>query len=138
MLELFEQQNPEVLLRKRRIDQRHGHALEREVPVGEPGILPLVRHREHAHRVQMPPGHVADLAPARGRRMLRIVAVQPLVDVEQIYLLRPQHAGKRLPLNQALVRLARGDESNRKTRRLLSAEGDNLVDVIERRGGANR
>ena len=42
----------------------NGDAVEREVPGGEPGVLPLVRHRHDAHRVQVPPVLVADRAGA--------------------------------------------------------------------------
>ncbi len=46
------------------IDQRERDAVERQIPGREPRILPLVRHREDAHRVQMPPVRVADAVAA--------------------------------------------------------------------------
>ena len=55
VLELLEQQHPELILGELRVDERERHALKREVPRGEPGVLPLVGHRHHAHRVQVAP-----------------------------------------------------------------------------------
>src|SRR5438132_2674956 len=49
MLKLFKQQEPQLLLRELRIDQRERHAMKRQIPRGEPRILPLIGHRQHAH-----------------------------------------------------------------------------------------
>src|SRR2546428_10181849 len=49
MLKLLKQQEPQLLLRELRIDQRERHAMKRQIPRGEPRILPLIRHRQHAH-----------------------------------------------------------------------------------------
>ena len=55
----------------------------------------------------MPPANVAD-PPARvGGRQPRVVAFQPVVDVEEIDLLGPEHAGEGLALDQLLVRRGR-------------------------------
>ena len=60
VLELLEQQQPELLLGELGIDQRQRRAVEGEVPGREPRVLPLVRHGHHAHRVEVPPVRVAD------------------------------------------------------------------------------
>ena len=49
VLKLFKEQQPQLLLREFWIDQRERHAMKREIPCSEPRILPLVRHRQHAH-----------------------------------------------------------------------------------------
>ena len=77
MLELLEQQDPELLLGVLRIDQGEGDALEGQVPGGEPGVLPLVGHGHHPHRVEVPPVLVADLAARLGGGGIGVVAVEP-------------------------------------------------------------
>ena len=111
MLELFEEQHPELVLRELGIDEREGDGLEGEVPGGEPGILPLVGHAHDPQGVEVPPVGVADRATARRRRRGRIVAVEPLCDVEDVVLLRPEQARDRPPLHVLLVvgRAARRD-----------------------------
>ena len=47
MLELLEEQKPELVLRELRVDQRERDALEGEIPGREPGIFPGVGHGEH-------------------------------------------------------------------------------------------
>src|ERR1700720_2663026 len=103
MLKLFKQQEPQLLLRELRINERERDAMKGQIPGGEPRILPLVRHRQHAHRVQVQPTRVATAAARLRRRPVGIVAVEPNVDVIKIDLLTPEHAGESLPLNATLV-----------------------------------
>ncbi len=103
VLELLEQHEPELLLREIRVDQRNGDGVKGEVPGREPGVFPLVRHRQHAHRVQVPPVLVADLAARHRWRQPRVVAVEPLVDVEDVVLLGPHQPGEGLTLHPPLV-----------------------------------
>ena len=70
--------------RTRASTRANDDSVERQVPGGEPGILPLVGHGHHPHRVQVPPVLVADVPPRRGRRPVGIVAVEPDVDVEEV------------------------------------------------------
>ena len=65
MLKLLEQQQPQVLFRKVRIDERERHTVKREIPCGEPRVLPLVGQREHAHRVEVAPVRVANAQRVR-------------------------------------------------------------------------
>ena len=102
MLELLEEHQPELLLRERGVDEREDDALEGEVPRREPWVLPRVRHGEDAHRVEVPPPRIARVLPFVGRRRARVVAVEPDVDVVQVALLRPEHAGERLALDVLL------------------------------------
>ena len=111
MLELLEQQQPQIVLRELRVDQRERDGMERQVPRGEPRILPFVGHRKDPHRVQVAPVSIADVARVSRRRRERIVAIEPNVHVEEVELLAPQHAGERLALHELLVgaRLRRMD-----------------------------
>ena len=47
VLELLEEQKPELVLRELRVDQRERDALEGEIPGREPGVFPGVGHGEH-------------------------------------------------------------------------------------------
>ena len=71
----FAGQQHELVLGEIRVDQREGHAVEREVPGGVPRVFPLVRHRDDVGVVEMPPIGVAAVQPrpraaaaAAGRR----------------------------------------------------------------------
>ena len=64
VLELLEQQDPELVHGVPGVDQGVADAVERQVPGGEPGILPLVGDRHHPQRVQVPPVLVPDRAAA--------------------------------------------------------------------------
>ena len=103
VLELLEEQEPELLLGEAAVHEGEGHAVEGEVPRREPRVLPLVRHRHDAHRVQVPPVDVADVLARGGRRPSRVVPAQPVVDVEQVDLLRPEERSEGLPLDELLV-----------------------------------
>ena len=96
-------QEQQLLLGKLGVDHGQGDAVEREVPRGEPGVLPLVGHREHVARVEVPPVGVAAARSTGWRSRLGRIARQPAPDVEAEELLRPEHAGERLPLHVALV-----------------------------------
>ena len=133
VLELLKQKHPELILGELRVNQRERHALEREVPCGEPRILPLVGHRHHPHRVQVAPAAVADRAPRRRRRLRRIIAVEPARHVEQVALLAPQEPRQRAALHEPLVGggLVRGQPGVERVG-LGLARGDDRVDGGER------
>ena len=61
----FAEQEQHLMLRRRRIDVGEHDAVEREVPGGEPRVLPRVRHGDDVVGVEMPPSGVA---PGRGGR----------------------------------------------------------------------
>ena len=97
------QQQDELVLGIVRIDQGQWHAVEGQVPGRVPGILPLIRHRDHVLVVQVGPVAVAPaLALLRRRRTCRI-ALQPGTQVVVIVLLGPEQPGKRLPLHVARI-----------------------------------
>ena len=93
----------QLVLRRRRMGLREHDAVEREIPRGEPRVLPLVGHREDVVAVQVPPlGVPPGLARGR-RRRLRRVALEPARDVVVIELLAPDHAGERLAHDRGFV-----------------------------------
>ena len=93
---LAQHQN-DLILGELRIDVRERRAMKAQVPRGEPGELPFVGHRDHVAREEMPPFMVAGLATIGGRRRLGRVAFEPVRHHVVVVLLRPQHAGERLP-----------------------------------------
>ena len=82
VLKLLEQQHPEIFLGEFRIDQGERDALEGQIPGGKPGKLPLVRHGQDAHGIQVAPVDVPTaFAGLRGRRVW-VIALEPAGDVE--------------------------------------------------------
>jgi len=104
----FPAQHDQLVLGEGRIQVGEGHAVEGQVPGGEPGILPLVRHRDDVEPVEVtPPGVPPVLAPGR-RFGLGRIAVQPPVDGVVVQLLTPQQAGTRLPQHHRFLRAGAG------------------------------
>ena len=83
----------ELLLGEVRINQNQSQAMKSQVPVGVPGILPLVRHRDNLVIEHMSPVSVADRDVAFGY-WKGMVFRQPARDIEMIVLLAPQHASE--------------------------------------------
>src|SRR5437868_1011297 len=77
--------------------------MEGKVPGGEPGIFPLVRHRDDVASQKVTPSTVAALFAAFGRRRLQRIPVEPFPHIEVIKLLAPQHPGKGLALYAARI-----------------------------------
>ena len=135
VLELLEEEEPELVLGECGVDQREGHALECQVPSRKPRIFPLVGHRHHAQRVEMPPVAVADRQAAGGGRGGWIVSVEPFVHVEDVALLRPQQPCQRPPLHEPLVfRGLRWRDGRIEPLGLVLPRLDDRIDVVE---GAN-
>ena len=97
------QQQDELPLGEVGVDQGERDAVEGQVPGGEPGVLPLVRHRDDVGVVEVAPVRVAAVPALRRRRRPGRVAVQPALDVVVVELLGPDQPGERLPLDQPLV-----------------------------------
>ena len=96
-------QQQQLVLGELGVDHGEGHAVEGEVPRGEPRVLPLVGHRDHVGVVQMAPLVVAAVSTGLGRRRQRRIAVEPALDIEVEELLRPQHPGERLAQHGGFV-----------------------------------
>ena len=81
----------------------------------------------------MPPVAIADRQPASGGRGGGIVAVEPLVHVEDVALLRPQQACQRPPLHEPLVlRGLRWRDGCVEPLGLVLPRLDDKIDVVER------
>ena len=104
VLEPLPAQQHELVLRERGVDVRERDAVERQVPRGEPRVLPGVGHGEHVVGVEGAPAGVAAAVALLRRRGLGRVAVEPGGDVVVVELLAPQHPGERLAHHQRLVR----------------------------------
>jgi hypothetical protein len=102
------EQHLHLLLGEVDVDERQRSAVEREVPRREPGVLPLVRHRDDVAGDHVEPRHVAD-RPGRVAHVPRVDAVlaQPAVDVVLVVLLAPQQAGQRLAHHHRAVGIER-------------------------------
>src|SRR5277367_230858 len=70
-----------------------------KIPCRKPWIFPFIWHRYDIGSYEVTPLAVAPMLTALGRRGLRRIAIQPLLDIEAIVLLAPQHAGEGLTLN---------------------------------------
>ncbi len=90
-----------------RVDHRQRHGMEREVPRGVPGVLPLVRHRDDVVVDHVRPLRVADVVPRRRAQRVRGVLAKPHVEVEGVVLLGPQHPRQSLPHDHRPVRVQR-------------------------------
>src|SRR5215469_5899901 len=103
-----------------------------EVPRCEPGVFPLVRHRHDIGDHKVAPIAVAPALPVlRGRRLTRI-PVEPMLHVEIIKLLVPQHSGKGLTLYPSHVLV--GDASLQgsiKDVRLANAPRENIIEAVK-------
>ena len=77
--------------------------VERQVPGRVPGVLPLVGHRDDVAVQHVEPLGVPDAAAAAAEQRMRLVLLQPAVEVEVVVLLRPEHPGERLAVDAALV-----------------------------------
>jgi len=131
--EPFTAEQDELVLRKRRVDVRERHRVERKVPRREPGVLPRVRHRKNVVGVKVPPPAVADrLVPRRGRRLAG-VTVKPERDVVAVELLAPHHSGKCLAGEQRL--LGWGFARDQATVERVSFLGAGVAGLFERRPG---
>ena len=132
VLEPLAPQQDQLLLGKLGIELRQRDAVERQIPGREPGVLPLVGHRDDVGGVEVLPGAVAPALAAGWRRWLGRVAAQPLRDIVGVELLRPEHTGEGLALDQPHIvvqarRLERGVEGVG----LGLALGEDGVEVVE-------
>ena len=111
-------QQEQLLLGEGGVDVGQRDAVEGEVPRRVPRVLPRVGHRDDVAVVEVPPAGVAP-GEAGGRRGgTGRVAVQPLLHVVVVELLRPQHPGHGLAQDHGLVGGGRvGVSARRRSRR---------------------
>ena len=105
------QHEAELLLAEIRVDERQGEHVEGEVPGRVPGVLPLVRHRDHIAVVHVVPVLVAGCNLPRRLEGVGPALLQPPVHVVVVELLGPEHARQRLPhhVRRVGVEGGRGD-----------------------------
>ena len=136
MLEPFPAEQDQLVLGERRVDMGQRHAVEGQIPGGEPGVLPFVRHRHDVERVETTPPGVAAVEPGVRRPRLGRVAVQPARHVVVVELLAPQHPGEGLAHHQRLVgRRGRGRQLGVELVGLRPAPGEHLVEGRAQRRG---
>src|SRR5260370_7624363 len=71
------QHEDQLFLGTVRINQRQCNAMERKVPGGVSGILPLVRHADYVGVIEMDPCFVAPTGSISGRRRLLAASRKP-------------------------------------------------------------
>src|SRR5271170_599552 len=96
------QQEEKLILRKLRINSRHGNHVERRVPRSEPGVLPLIGHRKDVSAEEVTPGFRL-FHPLRWWCDLCGITAHPSLSDEVIKLLAPKQAGKGLSGDVALL-----------------------------------
>src|SRR5262252_1090696 len=103
-----------------------------QVPRGEPGKFPLVRHRHEVGGDEVTPMTVASALATLGRRRLSRIAVEPTQHVEVIKLLVPQHPRQRLTLYPAYVLVGNASlQRGVKGTGLGKARRENIIEVGE-------
>jgi hypothetical protein len=103
VLEPLPAHDEELVLGEGRVDMGERDRVERQVPRGEPRVLPLVGHREDVGGVEVAPGRIAAGQAAGRRRWAGGVAVEPAADVVRVELLAPEHPRERLAHDHRLV-----------------------------------
>ncbi len=116
-----------LLLGEVGVHDRERERVEGQVPGRVPGVLPLVGHRDdvlvhHMEPLRVPRGTIP------GMEGVGVVFVQPVVAVEEVELLAPQHAGDGLAHHVGRVR-GDGRRGHRAVERvrLLQPDGYGLV-----------
>ena len=124
----IKQHQAQLLLSELGIQPRDRRRVEGEVPGGEPGVLPLVRHRDHVGAEHVKPVLIAALV---GRCAFYAALGEPFLHVVDVGLLGPEQTGCPLPEN-------RGGVGAERLRRMAGVERIGLAlalreDRVERR-----
>ena len=93
----------ELILGKIEVDDREREGMERQVPRGVPRVFPLVGHGDHVSIEHVEPLGVPRVPPRGADERMRLVLLEPRVQIEQVVLLRPEHPGERLPVDAPFV-----------------------------------
>ena len=97
------QHQEQLVLGEVEVHQRERERVEGEVPGRIPGVLPLVGHGDDVAVQHVEPLGVPHAAPGAAQERVRLVLLQPAVEVEVVELLRPQHPRERLAVDAPLV-----------------------------------
>ncbi len=87
------QHEEQLVLGEIEVHQRQGNCVKSQVPSGIPGIFPLVGHRDDVAIQHVEPLGIPDIATTAARQRVSVMLLQPLVQIEVVILLAPQHAG---------------------------------------------
>ena len=99
-----QRQQAHLLFGEGRIDFRHDDRLERKIPGRVPRVLPLVGHQHDVGVIEMKcPVAVASVQSLGWRRRLHRIALEPVVNVVVVELLRPEQSREGLPLHEPFV-----------------------------------
>ena len=77
--------------------------MKSQIPGRIPRVLPLVRHRDHVGIEHVEPLGVAHAVAGGLEQRMTLVLAQPLLQIEVIVLLGPEHSRQRLAMHQALI-----------------------------------
>ena len=97
------QHQQELLLGEIEVHQRQGDRVEGQVPGRIPGILPLVRHRDHVGVQHVKPFRVPHAVAGGFHERMTLVLLQPLIQIEVVVLLAPQHSRQRLAVHPPFI-----------------------------------
>ena len=97
------QHQQQLLLGEIEIHQRQGDRMESQVPCRIPRVLPLVRHGDHIGIEHVEPFGVAHVVARGLEQRMTLVLAQPLLQVEVVELLAPQHSRQRLAMHPTLI-----------------------------------
>ena len=126
----FSEQQLDLILGEVDVHQRQCAAVEREVPLREPRVLPGVGHGNHVGRLHVAPAAIAALLAAVRRR--KLVAILPARDVEVEVLLAPDHAGQRLAQDLHVLRIGFRQKVFIEHGGFRLAFGENHLALVER------
>src|SRR6185369_1206457 len=84
----------QLLLGEFTVDECKSHGVEGQIPGGEPGILPLIRHGENRAAVDVRPIGIAPVTTLRRRWRRGGISLQPRAYVVMVELLAPDHSSE--------------------------------------------
>ena len=87
------QHEEQLVLGEVEVHKRQGNCVKSQVPSGIPGIFPLVGHRDDVAIQHVEPLGIPDIATTGAQQRVSVMLLQPLVQIEVVILLAPQHAG---------------------------------------------
>ena len=77
--------------------------MKRQIPGRIPGIFPLVRHGDHVGVEHVEPSVLRTSWRGGLEQRMALVLAQPLLQVEVVVLLGPEHSRQRLAVHPALI-----------------------------------
>ena len=93
----------QLVLGEIEVHHRQRDGVKGKVPRRIPGVFPLVRHGDDVGVEHVKPLAVPHAALNGFQERMTAMLAQPVLQVEVVVLLRPQHARQRLPVHSALI-----------------------------------